>query len=141
MTTITLLILATILWGIWGIADKYAVGNAHPFTVQWMYALPYILAMPVWYWLGRNTRPETNHNQTAFAWAVVASLASMLALLLLLFALQRKPASLAVAFTSAYPLVTLVIAVMMGTEKFSLPKVAGILLIIAGLIVLQWREA
>jgi bacterial/archaeal transporter family protein len=140
MTTLTLLILATLLWGVWGIADKYAVGSAHPFSVQWMYTLPFLFAMPVWYWLGRNAQPETNHDPTALAWAVVAGLASMFAMLLLLFALQRKPASLAVAFTSAYPVVTLFIAVLLGAEKITLLKAGGMLLVLAGLFVLQWSE-
>lgn len=137
MTSVLLLILATLLWGIWGIADKFAVENAHPFTVQWMYAIPYVVALPIWYWLGRNARPEANHSQTAFVWAIVASIASMLALLLLLLALQQKPASLAVAFTSAYPLVTLIIAALLGQEEITLTKVAGILFILAGLVILQ----
>lgn len=34
MSPILLLILATILWGIWGIADKLALEQAHPFSVQ-----------------------------------------------------------------------------------------------------------
>lgn len=140
MTTILFLILATILWGIWGIADKYAVTHAHPFTVQWMYTVPFILTLPLWYWLGRNTQPETNHSVTALAWAGLAGVASLLALLLLLFALQRKPASLAVAFTSAYPLVTLALAVILGAEKVSLYKVGGIGLIVAGLLLLQAGE-
>jgi drug/metabolite transporter (DMT)-like permease len=141
MTTITALILATLLWGLWGIADKYAVEQAHPFTVQWMYAIPYVLTIPLWFWLGKTIQPQTNLNPTAFMWAIIASCCSMLALLLLLFALQRKPASLAVAFTSAYPLVTLLIASLMGAERVTLPKVAGLLLILVGLVVLQWSES
>ena len=141
MSTILLLILATILWGVWGIADKLALNHAHPYTVQWMYAIPYVLALPLWYWLGNRIQPETNHSLPAFGWAVFAGGASMLALILLLFALQGQSASLVVAFTSAYPFVTLFLAVLLRMEKISIQQVLGMVLIIGGLVLLQWQRS
>ncbi|MBE2223288.1 MAG: DMT family transporter [Anaerolineae bacterium] len=140
MSPIFLLLLATILWGIWGIADKLALGQAHPFTVQWMYAVPFVVAMPLFFWLGFRAQPETNFNSMAFFWAVVASVASILALVLMLFAMRSQPASLAVAITAAYPLVTMFIAVLFKMETFSIQKLAGVVLIIGGLVVLLWQK-
>lgn len=65
----------------------------------------------------------------------------MLALILLLLAMQTQSASLVVAFTSAYPFVTLFLAVLLRMEKITFPQVLGMTLILAGLIVLQWRQA
>jgi len=126
-----------LFWGVWGFADKNAVFHAHPFTVQWMYSLPYVFSMPLWYWLGQKLSPATNHSGAALAWAVLASIASMLAFLLLLFALEQKPASIAVAITSAYPVITLLLCAARGLENFSLPKFIGIALIGVGIMVLQ----
>jgi hypothetical protein len=42
-----LLIGATILWGIWGIAIKFAVSRSSPFTAQWMFSILYILFIPI----------------------------------------------------------------------------------------------
>jgi bacterial/archaeal transporter family protein len=140
MSTILLLILATILWGVWGIADKLALNHAHPFTVQWMYAIPYVLTLPVWYWLGSRAQPESNHSLPALGWAVFAGGASMLALVLLLSAMQSQPASLVVAFTSAYPFVTLFLAVLLRMERVSAQQVIGMTLILVGLVVLQWQK-
>ncbi len=126
-----------LFWGVWGFADKNAVFHAHPFTVQWMYSLPYVLSMPLWYWLGQKLSPATNHSGAAFAWAVLASIASMLAFLLLLFALEQKPASIAVAITSAYPVITLILCAVRGLENFSPSKFIGVALIGVGIIVLQ----
>ncbi len=137
MRTNLILILAVILYGIWGIANKFAVGRAHPFTVQWMFAVPLIVSLPIFYWLGARAAPETNHDTTALLWAVVASAASILATLLLYFALRERPASIAVAITSGYPLVTLALAVLAGTETFTLPKVVGVLLMFGGVVLLQ----
>ena len=140
MSPILLLILATILWGVWGVADKLALDQAHPFTVQWMYAVPFVFAVPLFFWLGGRAEPETNQNTTAFFWAVVASISSILALLLMLFAMRSQPASLAVAVTSAYPLVTLGIAVLLKMESISPAKIAGMALIIVGLVILQGQK-
>jgi len=140
MSPMLLLIVATILWGIWGIADKLALEQAHPYSVQWMYAIPYALTIPLFIWLGIRAQPESNLNSTSFFWAVVAGTVSILALILMLFAMRTQPASLAVAVTSAYPLVTLLIAVLFKMETLSIQKVLGTLLIIGGLVVLQWQK-
>jgi bacterial/archaeal transporter family protein len=131
-----LLIAAMILWGVWGFGDKNAVLRAHPYTVQWMYSLPYLIFIPLWYWLGSRIAPATNLDGRAFLWAALASLASMAALLLLLFALQQRPASIAVAITSAYPVVTLILSVWSGAESFSLPKLVGIAFVLVGVVIL-----
>lgn len=140
MSPILLLILATILWGFWGIADKLALEQAHPYTIQWMYAVPYVILLPVFYGLAVRAQPESNHNTAAFFWAAAASTASILALLLMLFAMRSQPASLAVAVTSAYPLVTLFIAALLKMETITPTKVAGMVLIMGGLVVLQWQK-
>lgn len=138
MKEVLLLILATILWGIWGVADKYAATRAHPFTVQWMYSLPYILFIPIWFYLSRRVVDSNQTNNIeALGWAVLASIASMMAMLLLFFALQSRPASFVVALTSAYPIITLLIGVLTGTETLSVQKAIGILFIVAGVIFIQ----
>ncbi len=137
MRTNLILILAVILYGIWGIANKFAVGRAHPFTVQWMFAIPLVVSLPIFFWLGARSAPETNHDATALLWAVVASAASILATVLLYFALRDRPASIVVAITSGYPLVTLVLAVLAGTETLTLPKLAGVVLMFSGVVLLQ----
>ncbi|MGE5141527.1 MAG: EamA family transporter [Rudaea sp.] len=137
MRTNIILIVAVLLYGIWGIANKFAVARAHPFTVQWMFAVPLIVSLPIFYWLGARFAPETNRDSAALFWAAVASAASILATLLLYFALRERPASVVVAITSGYPLVTLVLAVLAGTESFTLPKVVGVLLMFGGVVLLQ----
>jgi drug/metabolite transporter (DMT)-like permease len=107
--------------------------------VQWMYAVPFILFIPLWFLLGAKAAPETNLDRLAFGWAAGASVASIVALLLMFYALRTFPASVAVAITAAYPVVTLVIAVALRHERLDLPKVLGIGLVVAGIILLQVR--
>jgi transporter family protein len=140
MNSSLLLIVATILWGVWGLADKYAVAHAHPFTIQWMYSLPYIILLPLWYFLSKRSAPSAPFDLHALGWSLLACLCSTAAMLLLFFALRDKPASAAVAMTSAYPLVTLLLAVLTRSEEWTLPKLIGCLLIIAGVVTLQIFE-
>ena len=132
-----LLLLATVLWGIWGVAHKRAVGLAHPYTVQWLYALPSIALLPVWYWLGRTADSTPTLRSGVVFWALLAGVASVAATLLFTFALRHKPASIAVAATSAYPVVTLLIGVLTKSEKLTWQLAGGILLIVAGITLTQ----
>ena len=131
-----ILFLATLLWGISGIADKNAITRAHPYTVQWLYALPYIVSIPLWYWLSVKAGAGAHPTIAAIGWSFAASVLTLLGMLCLFFAMRDKPASIAMAITSAYPLVTLLIAVLLKQESLSMPKIVGLLLIASGVFVL-----
>jgi drug/metabolite transporter (DMT)-like permease len=140
MDVTLLLLLATLLWGVWGVANKMAVSTAHPLSVQWMSSIPYIVFIPIWYWMSKSAVPNQGFDLPAFLWALLAAVATMLASLLLFYALQSTPASVAVATTSAYPIVTLIIGVLSKEESLTPLKVIGILLIIGGVTALQWSK-
>jgi drug/metabolite transporter (DMT)-like permease len=142
MRDILLLIIATILWGIWGITNKYAVDRAHPYTVQWMYSIPIALSIPLFYWLGTRAAPVANQDHsTAFWWAVGSSISATLAFLLMLFALQNTAPSIATAITAAYPAITFMLGVMLRIEQFNLQTLLGLALVILGLIVLAFKPS
>jgi len=132
-----LLILATVLWGVWGIAIKFAVSRSSPFTAQWMFSIPYIVFIPLWYFLARKEGAPAAVDLQALGWAFLASVCSLGAILLMYFALQSKPASFAVAMTSAYPVVTLLLALATHSETLNAKNILGIVLIVAGVIVMQ----
>jgi drug/metabolite transporter (DMT)-like permease len=140
MRTNLALLLAMLLWGVWGLAQKFAVTRVHPFTVQWMYAVPYMVAFPLWYWLARQTGVDPFWDGRAFFWALTAGAAALGAVFLLLFAMQTRSAAVVVALVGAYPLVTLLLEVLAGTERIDRRMVLGILFIVAGVILLQKPE-
>ena len=134
------LVLAALLWGLWGIGEKFAVARVHPYSVQWMYSVPYVLLLPVWFMLARRAAPQEAMDWTAFAWAFGACVASLLAMLLMVFAMRTEPASVAVAITSAYPIVTLLLGALAGEETITAKRLIGLGLTISGVIVLQLPE-
>lgn len=132
---------AVLLWGVWGVAGKVAVDRAHPYAVQWMYTVPQIALLPIWFLLARRAAPGAPiADGVAFAWATGAAVCSVFAALLMRFAMVTEPASTTVAVTATYPVVTLALALLMGLESFSVQKALGMALTIAGVAVMQWPE-
>ena len=132
------LILAAILFGVWGFANKHAVQGAHPFTVQWIYTIPYMLSMPFWYWMARRTVPEASSNPRTFLWTILASMCAISAVVLVFFALRHRSASFATSVTAVYPAITLFLAVLAGDESPNATRLGGIALIIGGVVLVQW---
>ncbi|MBK8020196.1 MAG: EamA family transporter [Chloroflexi bacterium] len=135
--TYVLLAVTTILWGVWGFANKVAVTQAHPFHVQWIYSLPLALLIPLWYFLGRSQQPDVVLTPSVVLWAAGSGLAAAAAFALMLFAMQEASATSVVAMTAAYPVVTALIAYFTGMEKLTLGQVVAVLIIIAGVILFE----
>lgn len=132
------ILLATLAWGVWGFAHKNAVTRAHPYTVQWMYSIPYALAIPLWYWF--SMRVEGSGVAVAarpWLWSTMGSMASISAVFLVLVAMRTTSASVAVALTSAYPLITLLLGALNGSERVTTVKVLGIVFIALGVMLLR----
>ena len=137
MSANILLLLSTLLWGIWGYTNKLAVSHAHPLTVQWMYSVPIALMIPVYFWMGARIAPANNLSGDAFKFALISGVMSGAAGLLYFFAVRDTSASVATAITAAYPIVTLFLAVLLQTESFTWRKLIGIIVVISGVILLQ----
>jgi drug/metabolite transporter (DMT)-like permease len=79
-------------------------------------------------------------DSSAFRYALISGFAAAGAALLFFFALRDTSASVAVAVTAAYPVVTLAIGVLLREETLDLRKGLGIAIIIVGVVVLQWES-
>lgn len=135
------IVLATLLYGVWAITDKEAVARAHPFAVQWMYHLPFVVTLPLFWWLGARAEPVAGASRAAMPWAIAAGSCGLLATVFVVFALREMSASAVTTITSFYPAVTLVIAVMLRQEVFTATKALGVALVVAGVIVISRAES
>ena len=131
---------ALLLFGAWGIFHKLAVDRAHPFTVEWMAAVPVVLLLPVWFVLGNRLAPATNFEPKAFLPAAAAGASGVIATILVLFAMRERPASVVIAVTAGYPMVTLLFALATKTEAFSAVRAGGVVLITVGVVLLLLSE-
>jgi drug/metabolite transporter (DMT)-like permease len=128
--------LATVLWGVWGFAEKEASLRASPWSVLWLYSLPYVVFAGVGLAVRRLWRAGSV-DSGAVAWSVVAGGAAIAASLFLLFAMRSRSASTAVALTSAYPIVTLVLGVLNRSETFRPLHFLGLCLVAGGAFLLN----
>jgi drug/metabolite transporter (DMT)-like permease len=136
-----LLCCATLLWGFWGFANKRAVMVAHPLDVQWAYAVPYALSIPLFWWLARRAAPAVTPDAAAIAWSAGAGASTIAGLLCLLYALRVTSASSAIAVTSAYPVVAMMFLAAAGIEPLTPRRLVGCAIVAVGLIVLQWEPS
>jgi drug/metabolite transporter (DMT)-like permease len=134
-----LLLVATFCWGLWGFANKQALQSLHPLDVQWIYYLPYVAAGPICYVIARRSGTPLNLTFGGVSWSLTAGICAATAFFCFLFALRGMPASSASAVSSAYPLVTMTMAIAMGQESFDLQRFAACCLVIVGLLWLTLR--
>jgi drug/metabolite transporter (DMT)-like permease len=137
MRDILFLLLASALWGLWGFAEKKAVGLAHPLTVQWMYASLYVGLLPLLLMMGQRAEPLVSVRWGAFGWAALAALLGLSAILAFRTGLQNVDASIAVAITAGYPAFTLLLSAVSGEEVITPQKVAGILVVGVGVYLIS----
>jgi len=128
---------AVICWGFWGFALHQAVKNVQPLAIQWLNSVPYMVMMPFWYWLSREHTANERLPLANMLWALGGCSVSMFATFLFSTAMKYERASVVIGISSAYPLVTMALLQVTGTEKIRWQQLIGGLFIVAGLVILQ----
>ena len=128
---------ALLAWGGWGLASRFAVAKAHPYTVQWLIAVPQIVTLPLWIFLARQNVPDTKPDISTMIWAFLTCGLTMLATLLYNMAMKTESPSTVIAVTSAYPMISLLFFVMLDVERLSWTQAAGCLFIVLGAVLVQ----
>lgn len=130
------IVLATVLWGLWGFACKEAQRRVNVWSVQWMSLMPPFLGIPLgWAFLRTQVLPQ-GISPIAMLWSLTAGAASLAGSVLLLLSMQTRPATVAIAATAAYPLVTLLLTAATGVEALRVSHAIGAVLVVSGLAVL-----
>ena len=128
---------ALIAWGFWGFASFQAVQRTHPLTVQWIVALPYFVMAPIWYAWSRRAGGPAIPDRTTFIWGILSCMASLLGSYMYSYALKSEKPALVVSISSAYPLVTVALLVMTGSDHLRWQQVVALAFIIIGVTILQ----
>jgi transporter family protein len=129
-------LLAFVLWGFWGLTSKMAIDVVGPGNIFGFYVVSSLVA-PIVYLLFRRVRPGQSRagNPSLIAWVLgAAALAlNVLGVFAFSFALKAGLASLVVPISSAYPLVTVVLAVGLLRERLDRIHVIALVFVIIGL--------
>ncbi|MGB9024150.1 MAG: DMT family transporter [Candidatus Bathyarchaeia archaeon] len=132
-------LLAFALWGFWGLTSKMAINAIGPGNILGFYVISSAI-VPIAYTWFRRVRPvqsrDSNPSWNAWALGATALALNVCGVFAFSFALNAGSASLVVPISSAYPLVTVILAVALLHEKLDRLHVIAFVFVIIGLIVI-----
>jgi transporter family protein len=123
--------------GLVGITSKFAVQRiGWPELVVWT-AGAYILAAALLLVTGQVAKV---HFDLAGAMAAASGILAAISLILFFIVVRDADLSRAVPFMASYPVVTIVLAFLLFSEKLTIGRGAGIVLVLAGVFVLATKS-
>lgn len=127
------------LWGLWSLTSKMAIDRVGAGNLFGFYVMSSLTAPVLYYWF-RRMRPggQTGLSPTRTAWVLGAlGLAvNVVGALTYSFALEDGNASLVVPISSAYPIVTVVLAIGVLKEKISKLQGLALAVVVIGLVMI-----
>ncbi|MEM2891683.1 MAG: EamA family transporter [Thermoplasmata archaeon] len=135
--SLTFAFLAFFAWGVWGLFSKVAVEKITAGNLFGFYVISSLTAPLLYSWV-RRVRPPANvpKSPTRKAWSfgAVALATNVFGAMAYSYALEVGNASLVVPTSSAYPIVTVVLAVALLKEKVHRTQWLWLAAVLAGLI-------
>jgi bacterial/archaeal transporter family protein len=122
-----------VLVGIAGITTKVALRTIDWQQVVYWVPVAYVVLSAI-LWLVYQKPMVLG---TGGGWAIVTAFAAAGGLICFFYALSKGDASVVVPATSAYPVIALIGGVIFLSESFTVPKVIGTVLVIAGVVVIS----
>lgn len=135
---IGLALLATILWGMWAIFEKKLALNVNVYWANVYYGVVGLTFLPVYLFFAVKFGGDFQFKSSTMGWTYLAGLSSALAGMVYLYLLSKHPTNWVTSFTASYPLVTLFISAVVLKEELTIQAVLGALIIVIGLIVLNF---
>lgn len=132
MASWVLVVVAVLGWGLWAVAEKLAVKSMSPLLVQLTAAYVYSAIAPVAFLVMKGRNDPFEWTSPGIAWASAATLCACTATYAFLFLVQRVETSVAVGYTSPYPLVALLASAAFLDEDITANKVVGMVLVVLG---------
>jgi transporter family protein len=132
-------LLAFALWGLWSLTSKMAIDVVGPGNILGFYVIS-SLTVPLVYACYRRVRPRPSGDNkpswTMWALGATALALNVFGVFAFSFALNQGFASLVIPISSAYPLVTVLLAVGLLHEKLGRVHVIALFFVIVGLILI-----
>jgi transporter family protein len=130
------------LWGFWSLTSKMAIeavgpGNIFGFYVISSVTVPFIYT--IFRRLGPQESSEDSPSWTDWATGAAALALNVFGVLVFSFAINVGPASLVIPISAAYPLVTVMLALLLLHEKLRRLQMIALSFILIGLIVIGFN--
>lgn len=137
--SLTFAFLAFFAWGAWSLTSKVAIDTVTAGNMLGFYVISSLTA-PVLYAWARRVRPIhfRNEDPTRLAWTLggIALLLNVFGAFAYTYALEGGNASLVVPVTSAYPIVTAVLAVTLLRERVTRSQTVALIVVVVGLVLI-----
>lgn len=131
---LSLILIATFLWGLWGFFAKLAVGRLGSGAVL-LNAVSFFITIFLFLFF-TNSIPSIKKDPIGIPFALFAGVCSGLASSLFYLAITKSPVGIMVAITALYPIVTIILSVLFLKESLTITKLMGIILGAFALILL-----
>lgn len=119
--------------GLLGLTTKLALRSVEWQELVMWSALAYGVAALVLLAVGRGSLRWVSDTP----WAIVSGILPVIGLAMFFLAINNAEVSRVVPITSAYPLVTVLLALLFLNEAFTVPRGLGILLVVCGVALLS----
>jgi len=135
--SLTFAFMAFMAWGMWSLTSKAAVDLVGAGNMFGFYIISSLTAPLMYAWF-RRVRPLRNTfphpGRLAWAFGAAALVVNVFGAFAYTYALEQGSASLVVPISSAYPLVTVVMAMALLKERISRLQVLGLAGVVIGLV-------
>lgn len=122
------------LWGVWTLFNKLAVDRMHPLWVQIITSIIGLFSIPIFYYLiPKGSTPTVSGT----GYAVLSAISVIAATGTYLMAVSKADISTVTGYTSMYPLVTYILAIIFLGETFTLVRLCGLFFIVGGAFLLS----
>lgn len=138
---LVLSVMVVVLWGLWGLALKYASLN-----LEWQYVYvasalgAFLVYATVVLALALTGKLSHISDYKSLGIALLGGLMGALGGLMLIIALRLAEASIVVPLTSIYPAVTVALSIALLGESVTTRKIAGVILAIIAVILLSTSD-
>ena len=132
MSPILALVIAIVGWGLSTFLDKLACRSMQPESIGFIYGILEIIILPIYYYLLRSQIQFSTFTKAGIFWATIASFVSLISFFAYLFALKHYEASVVGGYELSYVGISFLLCVIFLGESFTLAKVTGIALMVAG---------
>ena len=135
-----LAIITAVLWGSVPIMEKYGLGKGmNPMLGVVIRSIGIAVgALVLWAILARNPDYAKNVTWGTSMWLITgAALAAIVGQCFFYIALQNGDVSKIMPVAGSFPLISFVLGVLVLGEAVTIPKIAGVLCVVAGVILLK----
>jgi len=139
---IAYMLIASILWGGVGVAEKKALTFASPMELFWGKACwESLFAIAFFVYFKVKNKPSFVLDRQAFPWILGSTFCLQAGSIAYLLALSLATASYVVTICGCYPLLMYLLAVLILKESFNIQRLSGIALVTIGGILTQYTQA